>query len=149
MEELIAAMAEQQKALVAQNKAQQDQIASLVDALQQKINIGIQIKVKTVQPKQAVAEVHDFNNFGSTNMTQNQNRNQNVHDFNEFDSTDMSHIQNKNQNLNISASNYSDELIDPHQIGDCSDLSKTIGSSISIAVGQLIPTSLLVTFQMS
>ena len=43
----------------------------------------------------------------------------------------MSQIQNGNQNLNISASNYSDEPIDSHQIGDCSDLSKTIGSSCS------------------
>ena len=33
MEELVAAMAEQQKTLVEQNKAQQTQITSLVDAL--------------------------------------------------------------------------------------------------------------------
>ena len=56
-------------------------------------------------------------------MTQNQYRNQNDHGLSEFDSKDMSQIQNENQNLNISASNYSDELIHSHQIGDCIDLS--------------------------
>ena len=77
MEELYTAMAEQMYALAEQQKAQQDQIASLVDALQQRLNIGIQIKVQTVQPAQAVAAVNDFNEFDSTKMTQNQNRNQN------------------------------------------------------------------------
>ena len=75
MEELIAALAEQQIALVEQQKAQQDQIVSLIEALHQKINIGIQIEVK--QPIQAVTELQDFNDFGSTKMTQNQNRNLN------------------------------------------------------------------------
>ena len=171
MEELIAALAEQQIALVEQQKAQQDQIGSLIDALHQKLSIGNQIevgqpiqgvtelqdfndfgstkmtqnqnrnlnviKVKTVQPTQTFAANHDFNDFGSPNMTQNQNSNQNDNDFSEFDSTDMSQIQNENQNLNISASNYSDELIHSHQIGDCIDLSKTIGSSISICSGPI------------
>ena len=39
MEELIAALAEQQIALVEQQKAQQDQIGSLIEALHQKIYI--------------------------------------------------------------------------------------------------------------
>ena len=139
MEELCTARAEKLYALADQQKAQKDQIVSLIEALHQKINIGIQIEVKTVQPTQTFAANHDFNNFGSTNMTQNQNSNQNDHDFNEFDSTKMSQIQNENQNLNISASNYSDELIHSHQIGDCIDLSKTIGSSISICSGPIDP----------
>ena len=45
MEELIAAMAEQQNALVEQNKAQQDQIAGLVDAIKQMPGIAAPIQV--------------------------------------------------------------------------------------------------------
>ena len=173
VEEPYTARAEKLYALADQQKAQQDQIVSLIEALHQKINIGIQIEVKqpiqavtelqdfndfgstkmtqnqnrnlneievkTVQPTQTFAANHDFNDFGSTNMTQNQKGNQNDHDFSEFDSKDMSQIQNENQNLNISASNFSDELIHSHQIGDCIDLSKTIGSSISICSGPIDP----------
>ena len=40
-----------------------------------------EIEVKTVQPTQTFAANHDFNDFGSTNMTQNQNSNQNDCDF--------------------------------------------------------------------
>ena len=64
MEELIVALAEL-------NKAQQSQIASLLEALHQKLNIGNQIEVK--QPTQADTELQDFYDFGSTKMTQNQN----------------------------------------------------------------------------
>ena len=45
MEELIAAMAEQQNTLVEQNKAQQDQIAGLVDAIKQMPGIAAPIQV--------------------------------------------------------------------------------------------------------
>ena len=68
MEELIVA-------LVEMNKAQQSQIASLLEALHQKLSIGNQIEVG--QPIQGVTELQDFNDFGSTKMTQNQNRNLN------------------------------------------------------------------------
>ena len=111
MEELCTARAEKLYALADQQKAQQDQIVSLIEALHQKINIGIQIEVK--QPIQAVTELQDFNDFGSTKMTQNQNRNLNEievktvqptqtfaanHDFNDFGSTNMTQKQNRNQN---------------------------------------------------
>ena len=75
MEELCTAMAEQMYALAEQQKAQQSQIGSLIEALHQKLYIGIQIEVK--QPTQACTELQDFNDFGSTKMTQNQNRNLN------------------------------------------------------------------------
>ena len=60
MEELCTARAEKLYALADQQKAQKDQIVSLIEALHQKINIGIQIEVKTVQPTQTVAADHDL-----------------------------------------------------------------------------------------
>ena len=65
LEELIANMAVQQKSLftkmVEQHVNTQAQISSLINALQQKLNINNPIDVETVQPAQADAAMNDFN----------------------------------------------------------------------------------------
>ena len=65
LEEIIANMAEQQKGLftemVEQHVNTQAQISSLINALQQKLNMNNPFDVETVQPAQAVAAINDFN----------------------------------------------------------------------------------------
>ena len=64
LEELIANMEEQQKSLFAEMVEQhvntQAQISSLINTLQQRLNINNHIKVETVQPAQADAAINDF-----------------------------------------------------------------------------------------
>ena len=54
MEELVAAMGEQQKALVEQNKAKQDQIADLIAVTQQKLGLNSRnCIIHIIQPTKA------------------------------------------------------------------------------------------------
>ena len=94
----------------------QAQIGSLINTLQEKLNVNDYIKVETVQPAQAVAAVNDFNeSFEGVPKGCNTCKKSVINK--KFDSTDMT--QNRNQNLTKSASSFCSECKEYPCTNDC------------------------------